>query len=327
MNDLLGQLVEARLPWVSPRVRSWYDDRRLADQLAAELATEAGRVGDTAFGTEFRDAVGLEVAPGPLSWANRQLDLDAGGWAVAGIRFRGLDRDLPFVDVVATDQPPTADGLAVVAAGVLPAFAAFQPRCLRVDAPRPSDLATSLNVDARFARGRSTVDQHIVAGPVAELLARKGPWSHDDVTLRPGEPGPLAERAAAIYAQHPEESRLWATAESVDSLAECAAQGLLFEVLAGGVPAGVVAASREDAHGMSGFCVQELCLDPAWRGKGLAAQAMHGLVARLPARAGDVLWGSIHPENLASLRQALSLGREIVGGYVWVTPRGLPGMP
>ena len=327
MTDLLGQMVQARLPWISPRIRAWYDDQRLAEQLAAALVTEAGRVGDRAFGADFRDAVDPDLEPDPLSWANRRLDLDDGRWAVAGIRFRGLDREAPFVDVVATDQPPTPDGLAAVAAGVRAAFAAFQPLCLRVDAPRPADLATSLNVDPRFARGRSTVDQHIVAGLVGELLARERPGSAVEVALRPGERGPLAARAAALYARHPAESRLWATAEDADSLAGCAAQGLLFEVLVDGTPAGVVAATREDAHAMSGFCVQELCLDPAWRGRGLAAQAMHGLVARLPARAGDVLWGSIHPENLASLRQALSLGREIVGGYVWVTPRGLLGMP
>ena len=72
-----------------------------------------------------------------MAWANRMVVLDNGGWAVAGIRFRALDRARPFVDVVATDQRATPDGLASVAAGVLPGFAAFQPLCLRVDAPSP----------------------------------------------------------------------------------------------------------------------------------------------------------------------------------------------
>ncbi len=328
MEELLGEMVQARLPWIALRLRSWYDDERLADQLATWLATEAGRVGDSAFGTAFRDAVGPGLEPDPLCWANRRLELRAGGWAVAGIRFRGLDRDKPFVDVVATDQPPTPDGIAAVAADVLPAFAQFQPLCLRVDAPYDVELTASLDDDRRFAPGRSAVDQHIVAGLVSRLLARQ-PTSPDadDVTLRPGEPEPLAERTAAIYSQHSETTRLWATPEDADSLAECAAQGLLFEVLVDGASAGVVAATRDDAHGLSGFCVEELCLDPSWRGRGIAARAVGQLVRQLPARPGDVLWGSIHPENLPSLRAALSLGREIVGGYVWVTPQGLPGMP
>jgi hypothetical protein len=53
---------------------------------------------------------------------------------------------------------------------------------------------------------------------------------------------------------------------------------------------------------------------------------MRGLLLRLHARDGDVLWGTIHPANSPSLRNALSVGREIVGGYVWVVPAGLSGM-
>lgn len=34
MTDLLDDLVRARIPWVSPTVRSWYDDAALVRQLA-----------------------------------------------------------------------------------------------------------------------------------------------------------------------------------------------------------------------------------------------------------------------------------------------------
>ena len=140
MDDLLTELARARLAWVSPRLREWYDDARLVRQLASGLADEAGRVGDVVFGAEFRDGVGIDASADPLDWANRRIDLPTGGWAVAGIRFRGLDVTRPFVDVVATTEPPTPDGLAVVAAAVLPSFASFDPLCLRVDAPDPAGL-------------------------------------------------------------------------------------------------------------------------------------------------------------------------------------------
>jgi hypothetical protein len=39
------------------------------------------------------------------------------------------------------------------------------------------------------------------------------------------------------------------------------------------------------------------------------------------------LWGSIHPDNVSSMHNALRVGRRPVGAYVWVTPPGLPGMP
>jgi L-amino acid N-acyltransferase YncA len=119
---------------------------------------------------------------------------------------------------------------------------------------------------------------------------------------------------------------MWANPEDAGSLAECAEEGLLFEVLVDDAPAGVVASVRYDAHGMAGFSVQELCLDGAHRGRHVAAAALQRLVDELPARDDDVLWGTIHPENVPSLRNALSVGRVIVGGYVWVTPIALPGM-
>jgi L-amino acid N-acyltransferase YncA len=150
------------------------------------------------------------------------------------------------------------------------------------------------------------------------------------VSLQPGEPEPMALRAAEIYAElavREPELTLWVNPEDLDSLTECAEEGLLLEVLADGEPAGVVAAQRYDAHALTGFSVQELCLDSEHRGRRLAPAAVQRLVDLLPAVPGDVLWGTIHPGNLPSLRNALSIGRTLVGGYVWVTPAGLPGMP
>ena len=332
MDDPVTELARARLPWVSHRLREWYDDARLVRQLASGLADEAGRVGDIAFGAEFRDGVmsgaGIAASADPLDWANRRIDLPTGGWAVAGIRFRGLDVSRPFVDVVATTEPPTPDGLATVATAALPYFASFDPLCLRVDAPDPAALVERVAADARFGP-RCSVDQYVVAGPVADLRARPRVPSYDLLALRPGDAAALAERAAAIYAELARRNPdlpMWARAEDAESLAACADEGLLFEVLLDGDVAGVVAAVRDDAHGMSGFSVEELCLDSDSRGRRLAAGVLQRLVDELPAEDGDVLWGTIHPDNAPSLRNSVSVGREVVGGYAWVTPAGLPGM-
>ena len=323
MDDLLDRMTLARLPWSSSRLREWYDEPRLAAQLMDYLRTDAGRVGDEEFGAEYRDAVDPATSADPLSWANRVLDVGAGGWAVTGIRYRSLDRARPFVDVVATDQAPTPDGLAAVADAVLPAYDAFGPLCLRVEVADPDDLVTTVAADDRFEPG-SAVDQYVIAGLVSDL--RGAPFEGKLVELRPGEPAAMAGLAAAIYAQHPADAALLANPEDESSLAECAEEDLLFEVHLDGTVVGVIAALRDDAHGLSGFCVQELCLDPSVRGRGLASHAMRGLLRRLPAADGDALWGTIHPSNSPSLRNALSVGREIVGGYVWVVPAGLPGM-
>ena len=91
--------------------------------------------------------------------------------------------------------------------------------------------------------------------------------------------------------------------------------------------AGVVAARRRDEHGVTGFEVLEICLSPPFRGQGLGPAVLQRLVDVLPARPGDTLWGTIDSRNQASLHNAQAAGRVVVGGYVWVTPLGLPGMP
>lgn len=328
-RSLLEEVVEGRMGWLSPLVRGWYAEDELRAQLGASLTTEVDRVGDADFGAEFRDAVKVDAEPEALAWANRRLGLPDGGWALTGIRFRGRVQSRPFVDVVATSAPPTPDGLAVVATAVEPAYAAFGPLCMRVDAPDAPGLVESLTADARFGPG-CDVDMHVVAGRVTDLRAHPRAASYSRVGLRPGEPEALGRRVETIYAAlaglEPHLST-WANPEDEESLAACAEEGLLFEVLADDVPAGVVAALREDEHAMRGFSVQELCLDPAHRGRGLAPGAVQRLLDELPARSGDVLWGTIHPANAPSLRNALSVGREPVGGYVWVTPAGWAGMP
>jgi len=323
----MAEVVAARLPWVSGDLREWYSPAALESQLAADLAGALALVGDREFAARFRRDAGLSVDVDELDWAHRVLALPGGGWALTGIRFRGRDVTKPFVDVAATSAGPTPAEVARVAALVATAYAAFEPRCVRFDVGDPDGLVAAL-ADEPDGAG-AEVDQYVVAGLVASLQQRATGPSYDRVTLRQGKPGPLAARAAAIYADlHAEapSTVLWAGAEDVESLAECAAEDHLFEVLVDGEPAGVVAALREDAHGLLGYVVQELCLDARHRGRRWAAPVLQHLVQTLPAYDGTTLWGTIHPDNAASLRNATSVGRRTVGGFVWVTPAGLPGM-
>lgn len=321
-------LALARLGWTSPTICSWYAEAALQQNLRVGMQGEADRLGNADFGQGFRDGVGIGGPEDPLAWANRHLDLPGGGWAVTGIRFRGTDTARPFVDVVATSAPPTPDGLAEVASAVVPAYRDFAPLSLRVDAPDGPALVEDLRDDPRFGAG-CAVDLHVVAGLVAALRRRRRATAYPSVRLRAGDPEALATRVAEIYSElgrHEPSLAMWANPEDLESLSECAAEGLLFEVIADGAPAGVVAGLRYDAHGMTGFSVQEICLDAAHRGRRLAPAVAQRLVDELPARPDDVVWGTIHPANAPSLRNALSTGRVLVGGYVWVTPAELAGM-
>jgi len=288
---------------------------------------QAGWVADGAFGLTFRDNVGSVPVTDPLAWANRRIDLPDGHWCVSGIRFRGLDPTKPFIDVVVTSLPPQADALARLSAVIVPQYSEFAPRALRVDAPAPDELVAAAVADPRFAH--AAVDQYVVAGLVADLRTRPHVAGYERVHVHAAPVDAARQATVRLYAQAETERPAlaqWATPSTADDLRQCADESLLFEVTVDGRPAGVVAARRDDDHGMSGFVVQEIVLDDAHRGHRLAPAVLQRLVAELPAGPGDTLWGTIHPDNHPSLRNARSIGREIVGGYVWLTPQGLTGL-
>ncbi|MCW4456756.1 GNAT family N-acetyltransferase [Microbacterium sp. MPKO10] len=292
--------------------------------LAAWLEPQLGLVGDEQWGATGRRLTGLDVGD-PLDWANRRIELADGNWAVTGIRFRGGDLSKPFVDIIATSVTPDAAGITALAE-ILPHYAAFAPLCLRVNAPEPRTLIPEL---AASGEATATVDMWIVAGQVADLTVRTSNDDEPFVALETIESDAAAQRVSAIYAElaasRPSIAD-WATPEDEESLAECAAEGLLFDVRVDGDSAGVVAAIRDDSFGLRGHCMQEICIDADHRGRGIGRATLRELARRLP-NTGDVLWGHIHPGNTASLRNALAAGREIVTAQLWVTPDGYPGMP
>lgn len=324
------RITRARIDWLGERVRSWSDDASLESSLAPSSADIVEMLGNAEFGAQIRDMVGLPVED-PLAWANREIRVGEDDWAVASIRFRRRDISKPFVDVAASSLPPTLDALGGIADAVMPEFAAFSPLCMRITAPDPRRLLAG--IDGGAFEHSSSVDQWIVAGLVDDLRRRPRAARYDDVRLEPVTAEEAAPAVRAMYespqAVRPESSQ-WAAPASADELEPCEEERTLFAALLDGERIGVVAVAREADHGLTGFCVQEIVLDAAHRGQGLAAAMEQRLVDELaaaPHSDSDTLWGTIHPDNAPSLRTALSVGREIVGGYVWLTPSGYPSMP
>ncbi|MGO2532440.1 hypothetical protein [Arthrobacter rhombi] len=323
---LSAEILEAATAWTSPRIVEWSPplQRNLSEWLEPSMAL----VGDAAWGARIRDLVQLPIDD-PLEWANRRITLPGGDWAIAGIRFRDRDISKPFVDIIATSLAPEPSQLAVLT-DVLPHFAGFSPLCLRIHCPDPEQTRSELARSGAYG-GHATTDLLVVAGLLETLKRRAMPSTSESVDLRPGDPEAVADRVAAMYdeLEHSRPGiRSWARPADVDVLSSAAEENLLFEVCFDSEPIGVVAAAREDAYGMSGYSVQELCIDAEHRGRQLGSAVLLQLCGRLPITSvGDVLWGHIHPENKPSLRNSISMGRQVVGGHLWLTPAGYPGMP
>lgn len=268
--------------------------------------------------------MGLAV-PNALDWANRVIELPSGGCALAGIRFRGRDLEKSFVDVIATSVLPNADGLEELGA-LLEHFRAFSPRCYRVRLP--GDARHVLELAGHWVS--VAPDQLVVVGPVSAIATEEQKPGVPEVELVPSTADAAAPRIGAIYGTvrrvNPDLDE-WAAPADADGLGDADEQGLLFDVVVDGQAAGVVAAARDDAYGLTGFVVEEIVLDDDHRGRGLGSAVLRALAQRLPASGSDVLWGHIHPDNTPSLRNALASGRAVCATLTWVTPDGWPGMP
>jgi L-amino acid N-acyltransferase YncA len=317
-----AEVLTALKAWSPEQLASWSPTWR--EELTRWAAPSLALVGDTTWGGAVRDAVQLPVAD-PLLWANRRISLRSGGWAIAGIRFRGRDIEKPFVDIIATSATPDYLGIAELG-DVLAHFEAFAPLCLRVHLPGDARGAAA-PAGPSFA---SVPDQLVVAGPVAQMTKQARSPRFDSVQLVRAVPADAAARVAEIYDEvRRSNPRLdeWATPSSGDSLADADEEALLFDIVVEGRIAGVVAATRDNAYGFTGFTVEEIALDSAHRRRGYGLAVLQHLAQRLPVDASDVLWGHIHPDNAPSLRNALASGRTVVSSLVWVTPDGYPGMP
>lgn len=321
-------IAAAQPQWVSPALTRWYGEEGMRQNIGPDAEELAEGLFDDEYGAMIRDLVEQIPVQDPLLWADRTVDLGDGHWAITSIRFRNRDLSRPFVYVLACSAPPTAETLHRLAECVMPVYEAFSPLCFRVLAPGPSgpfDPASS-TPDLGLA-----IDQRFLAGRVEELNAAPRRTAFSEVSLEPITAAEAAQYVSEMHerlrAANPDQ-HYWASPATAEELQQPEEERLLFTVRTA-EPIGVVAAKRDDSYGMTGFCVQEITVDEEFRGRGLGTASLHHLCRKLGevAAAGDVLWGTIHADNLPSLNNARSVGREEVATYMWVTPAGFPGMP
>lgn len=295
-------------------MRNWLGDSEILENLEVELADQIRRIYDLGLAGQFRTYCQIPGA-GTEDYKNAWLELPDDGWALCGIRFRGLDLQRPFVDLVGSSRlngPP--EGIEPIVRAAEERYRVFRPLHLRVFVAGHRSALASQIPDAFVERG-------VFARPVSQLRAAPLPVGMERVALRRTDVADLAHRLQVGYedlqSQHPEHKE-HASAASLDDLQYYDAEGVVFEVVIDGKPAGVVAAYRDVGKGMAGFQVGEIFLYEGWRGQGLGPAALRALIEALPAREDDVLFGEIDSRNVPARKTAESSGRVGIGYYVWI---------
>ena len=283
-----------------PLTRGWLDDETRLVNLAGEQEFDLQLATDHDLAA--RRAKFLNVGQPPGAFLNRWVEVGPDLRAMLSIRFKGLDRDKPFVEAL-TSRAWTKGDLGALKAAALDTYGAFKPLHLRLWSAEVGEPDTTF-----------TPDRRVLAGRVGDLNAAEVP---PELDLRPTADLGHYEEARAAYAavdgQHPAH-RSQAQLEAAEDLQEGIEAGLLFDVRLNGVWAGYVGVQEGTELGLNTYTVQELILAAQARGRG-HGPALTTLLARHLPDPGRVLLGSIDAANRGALTAAVRAGRRDVGGW------------
>lgn len=281
---------------------NWAARPATASTINAYLGVEIDRIGDARWGEAGKSYFGVDVAD-PLLWANRIIDLGAGDWALTGIRYRGLDVSQPFIDIIATSLTPELFSFDHCTE-ILRQYECFKPLAMRIFTP-----VVWPNV---------AVDQYVVSAPIATIASHFSP-TLENVQLRGMSADEAIKVERSIYTKlrevNPRISRKFhlLTADQISP-------GMAWSVSTDGELIGMVACAIDSQFGIDGIALTSICLVPQHHGKKFGKATLIHLARELAdseAYKTKELWGHIDGYNQVSLANAQSVGREIVGAYVW----------
>lgn len=248
-------------------------------------------------------------------FAARLIEQDGACLAVAEIRFKGMRKDEPFVELSLLSAPD--EQLPEVVCTALEAFSALAPLRARAWFGR----SKTPNPMAEFA---VSADQQLLVGQLRTLKQLQTERVVESGTLRLEPIGELElayRRYADLHAQYVGQcpqiaSELYCSTPG--EFEKLVFQGMAFDAFVEGRWAGLVAAAPEQLWGQPGIAMHEEFLTTEFRGRGLGRTLQRALIDRLAAPPETLLWGTIHDSNQPSLRTALAVGREPLGAFFWL---------
>ncbi len=311
--DRHAALLEALLPEsirrLHPLLRAMRSDAELRAGLSADIQAVLTRSCSRAGAAQWK-ATCPELPATVADLLAREVSI-GDGVALMELRFRGLDPDCPFVEVVATDFPVTPAVLPALVSAAREVWSAVPLRWLGVWAGPHAGW-----------RPPGEGDLHLVVGALSSLSRSVGP-----LTITPATLDSFPRMQAAYAAFHAERPDLAPHVTPIDAgeldaliAAERAWDGWLE-----GEWAGLLAVEAVPLLGGPGAVVVEEILAPHMRGRGLAAPLQRAGLAALTDRQRVIVWGTIHEKNLPSRRTAARVGRAEVD-LRWMVPISASGI-
>lgn len=305
LADRFARAAVARLP---TEVARWLDPDVALDELRQVLTAAVAKQRDDAYIARFRARCPVEGASDD-DYRGAEVAVD-GRAVLLEPRFKGLDPDRSFIEVVGHEGPADASLLRGVMALASERWSVFKPRALRATLwpSAPEGIAAE-------------PDLEVVAGTTTAICRRVAPEAARAPELVPITDTSGFERFTNAYRRfvdgHPVlRDELWIPDKA--TFANVVQHGHSYDVVVEGAWAGLIAAVPAPFMGANGWMIHEELLDEAVRGRRLAAPMQRALIERLHADRPGVVHGTIHHRNAASIATARRVGRDVVGRHVFL---------
>jgi hypothetical protein len=230
-------------------------------------------------------------------YAEKFLELDDGKKIIYGIRNKGGNSDIPFVQLRANFQIVSKDESLKIYELIKNEFEVFNPLYL--------SFHTKVKIDSDFYGS-----VHMVS-PVASVCSMPN-WPEEySISFENVADNSYYDWYKNGYDEfHSDvpELKHKVTVNSSDSMEDSLEQGLLKFVLLNGERIGLIAGEKSDFLGSSGVYFHEIFISKEWKGKGLAKVIQRKFIEAF-CNELEFVWGTIDSNNLPSYKTAYSNGR------------------
>ena len=112
----------------------------------------------------------------------------------------------------------------------------------------------------------------------------------------------------------------------IEDMKTWVAQGFVHLLYVNDELAGLIIVEPDNSLGMTGFYIIENMIFPEYRGQGLGKWMQQTMIGQLATTQNsqstkqqtEMLFGTIHCDNTSAIGCAKSVGRDDIGGYLWV---------
>ena len=236
----------------------------------------------------------------PEDFKERVIDLGNGKEFLAGIRFRALVVEKPFVAVWLNFPELNSELLKELSVAVKEEFKMFNPLW----------IAFQLQLSSKL--DNCELGDYTILGSIKSLVKD---IDSSDVTLELAHDLDFYEKYSSEYDLFHKENPILAKEvkkESLEDLQESVDSSLLFKVKVSGEFAGIIAGRVEDYNGIKGICILEKLIFSKFRSQGYGRISQQMFINLLAERDLGILWGTIFHQNHGSLKTAMNTGRKIV---------------